>query len=124
LIEEFWPGPLTLVFKVSTRLKEFAFRNLETIAIRIPDCAICLALLKVCGFPIVSTSANKSGGPDATIAERVRETFGDNLDLIIDGGETPSRTPSTIVDITRTPARIVREGAISALEVKTVLEII
>ena len=124
LMDEFWPGPLTLVFEVSPRLGEFAFRRSKTIAIRIPDCAICLALLKNCGFPIVSTSANKSGQPEATTAEQVIETFGDSVDAILDGGETPSKSPSTVVDITRTPPRILREGAISALEINTVLKIL
>jgi len=124
LIESFWPGPLTLVFKASSRLQEFAFRKSKTIAVRIPDCAICLALLKSCGFPLVSTSANLSGEPEATTAKEVADTFGDQLDMIIDGGRTPSRAPSTVVDITRTPVRIIREGAISALEINAVLEII
>ncbi len=122
LIENFWPGPVTLVFKASPRLQQFAFRKLKTIAIRIPDCAICLALLKACGFPIVSTSANLSGEPASTTALEVINTFGSTLDLIIDGGETPSKNPSTVVDVTRSPARIIREGAISILEINTVLD--
>ena len=123
LMENFWPGPLTLVFNASARLQDFAFRKSKTIAVRIPDCNICLALLKSCGFPLVSTSANRSGEPEATSADRVAQIFGDELDLIIDGGQTPSQRPSTVVDVTRTPARIIREGAISALEINTVLEI-
>jgi len=122
LMENFWPGPVTLVFKASPRLQQFAFRKLKTIAIRIPDCAICLALLKACGVPIVSTSANLSGEPASTTALEVMNTFGSTLDLIIDGGETPSKTPSTVVDVTRSPARIIREGAISTLEINTVLD--
>ena len=123
LIENFWPGPLTIVFETSSRLKEFAFGRRKTVAIRIPDCTICLELIKETGFPIVSTSANLSGEPSATTAEEVVNSFGEDLDIIIDGGRTPENLPSTVVDITRTPARIVREGAISSLEVNTVLEI-
>ena len=123
LIDEFWPGPLTLVFEASPRLHEFAFRKSKTIAIRIPDSQICLSLLQECGFPLVSTSANQSGEPSATTAQQVLETFDNELDLIIDGGETPSKIPSTIVDITLTPPRLIREGAISVLEITTVLEV-
>ncbi len=122
LMENFWPGPLTLVFKSSADLKNSAFRRSHTIAIRIPDCSICLSLLKTCGFPIISTSANHSGEPPATNARQVAEIFGDQLDLIVDGGETPSNIPSTVVDVTRHPVRILREGGISRLEINTVLE--
>jgi tRNA threonylcarbamoyl adenosine modification protein (Sua5/YciO/YrdC/YwlC family) len=104
-------------------LNEFAFRKSKTIAIRIPDSEICLSLLQECGFPLVSTSANRSGEPSATNAQQVIETFGDELDLIIDGGKTPSKTPSTVIDITRMPPRLIREGAISLLEITTVLEV-
>jgi len=123
LIDNFWPGPLTIVFETSTSLKEFPFGKSKTIAIRIPDCPICLSLLKISGFPIVSTSANISGQPAATRAEEVFACFGKQLDLIIDGGETPTCKPSTVIDITKTPARIIREGAIFPLEISTVIDI-
>ncbi|NIA29989.1 MAG: threonylcarbamoyl-AMP synthase [Actinobacteria bacterium] len=122
LMENFWPGPLTMVFKSSQFLKAFAFRKSKTIAVRIPNGAICLSLLKTCDFPIVSTSANRSGEPDATTADELITTFGNDLDLIIDGGRTPSKAPSTVVDLTRNPPRILREGIISVLEINTVLK--
>lgn len=122
LMENFWPGPLTLVFKASQEMRESTFHRTQTIAIRIPDCTICLALLKSCGFPLISTSANHSGEPPATSAAQVQMLFGDQLDLIIDGSETLSTTPSTVVDVTRLPVRVLREGAISRLEIDTVLE--
>jgi L-threonylcarbamoyladenylate synthase len=122
LMENFWPGPLTLVFKASPNLATTEFRRVKTIAVRIPDCAICLALLKACGYPIVSTSANLSGQAAATTAQGVISLFNDYLDLVVDGGKTPSDIPSTVVDITKSPVKIVREGAISKLEINTVLE--
>ncbi len=122
LMENFWPGPLTMVFRASRELAGSPFHRSHTIAIRIPDCPICLALLKSSGFPIISTSANRSNEPPAVTAEQVNEKFGDELDLIIDGSETLSTTPSTVVDVTRLPVRVLREGAISRLEIDTVLE--
>ncbi len=122
LMENFWPGPLTLVFRVGKGLQGSLFHRSHTIAIRIPDCPICLALLKSSGFPIISTSANRSGELPATTAAQVQKMFGDQLDLIIDGSGTLSTTPSTVVDVTRLPVRILREGAISKLEIDTVLE--
>ncbi len=122
LIENFWPGPLTIIFEASSRVKEFAFGKSKTVAVRIPACTICLELIRETGFPLVSTSANVSGQPAGTTAQQGAEAFGDQLDLIVDGGRTPETVPSTLVDITRTPARIVRQGAISNLEINTVLE--
>ncbi len=122
LMENFWPGPLTMVFRASANLATTEFRRAKTIAVRIPDSAVCLALLKACGYPIVSTSANLSGQPAATTAQEVITLFNDSLDLVIDGGKTPSDLPSTVVDITKHPVKIVREGAISKLEINTVLE--
>ncbi|MBN1480223.1 threonylcarbamoyl-AMP synthase [candidate division KSB1 bacterium] len=123
LIDNFWPGPLTIVFEASSRQKEFAFGHSRTVAIRIPDCIICLELIKETGFPLVSTSANISGQPAATSAEQVAAAFGSQLDIIVDGGPSPQNIVSTVVDITQTPPRIVRYGAISALEINTVLQI-
>ena len=123
LIENFWPGPLTIVFEASSRLKEFAFSKSKTIAIRIPDCNICLELIKETGFPLVSTSANRSDEAAAINAQQVLEAFGDELDIIVDGGVTRESVPSTLVDVTRTPARVLREGAVSAMEINTVLDI-
>ncbi|HNW59760.1 MAG TPA: L-threonylcarbamoyladenylate synthase [bacterium] len=122
LMDNFWPGPLTMVFRAGKGLQGPLFHHSRTIAIRIPDCPICLALLKSSGFPIISTSANRSGEVPATTAAQVQEMFGDQLDLIIDGSRTLSTTPSTVVDVTRLPVRILREGAISKLEIDTVLE--
>jgi L-threonylcarbamoyladenylate synthase len=122
LIENFWPGPLTIIFETSSRLKEFAFGKSKTIAVRIPDCPICLELIRATGFPLVSTSANISGEPAGVEAEHVAASFGSQLDIIVDGGRTRESVPSTLVDITKTPARIVRQGAISNLEINTVLE--
>ena len=122
LINNFWPGPLTLIFESSSRIKDCAFGRSKTVAIRIPDSLICQELIKETGFPLVSTSANRSGEPASTTAQQVQSVFQSELDLIIDGGPTSETIPSTLVDITRTPARIVREGAISSLEINTVLK--
>jgi len=124
LMENFWPGPLTLIFNASVEFQESAFRKAKTVAIRIPDSPLCLSLIKTCGFPIVSTSANISGEQPATTAQEVISAFGQQLDLIIDGGLSPSRVPSTVVDVTRSPVRIVRDSSISRLEIDTVLETI
>lgn len=123
LMENFWPGPLTIVFNSSSLIKDFEFGKSKTIAVRIPDNPICLSLLKFTGFPLVSTSANISGQPSAITAKEVLNYFGDQLDLVIDGGTTPTTNPSTVIDVTRNPARIIREGAITPLEISTVIDL-
>jgi len=122
LMENFWPGPLTIIFKSAPHLQRSEFRRSKTIAVRIPDCRICLALLKGCGFPIVSTSANLNQQTPADTAGEVLALFDKKLDLIIDGGRTPGTIPSTIVDVTKTPVKIIRQGAVSKLEINTVLD--
>jgi L-threonylcarbamoyladenylate synthase len=124
LIDNFWPGPLTIVFKASDELLGTDYWFSKTVAVRIPASPFCLELLKMCGFPIISTSANKSGQAEATTVKQVIDVFGDEVDLFVDSGRTRSNKPSTVVDITQTPARILREGAISALEISTVLDIL
>lgn len=124
LIDNFWPGPLTIIFHAAERMNAVFRGAHNTIAVRIPDSRISLSLIRQTGFPLISTSANCAGQPPSTTAEEVAAVFGSQLDLIIDGGPTPAKMPSTVVDVTRVPVRIVRQGAVSALEIRTVLDTI
>ncbi|MBI3595698.1 MAG: threonylcarbamoyl-AMP synthase [Nitrospirae bacterium] len=117
LIRKFWPGPLTLLFAASSRLPSALTGGTGKVGIRIPSHPVALRLLRAVGQPITATSANRSGEPGATSASRVQETLGAHLDLIIDGGETPGGTGSTIVDTSFHPPRLIREGKIPFHEV-------
>ncbi len=114
LIQEFWPGGLTLIFKASPRVPPILTAHTGTIAVR--DSSHLLARLLVAGaqVPITATSANLSGNTSCSSAEEVETQLGGLIDLILDGGTTEGLLPSTILDLTKTPPRIVREGIIGS----------
>ncbi len=112
LIEIFWPGALTIIFDAKDDLSELLIGSKSTIAVRIPGKGFALSLAKAANFPITATSANLSGKPPARESEKVIDYFGEHIDLIVDHGKTPGGKPSTIIDVTTTPPRVLREGSI------------
>ncbi|MCU1284639.1 MAG: translation factor [Acidobacteriales bacterium] len=123
LARRFWPGPLTVIVKASSRLPLKVTANTGNVAVRVPSAEIPVALVRATGFPITATSANLSGAAECTTAESVREQLGDRIPLIVDGGTSPRVVASTIVDLTdeENGWRIIREGAISADSIMEVL---
>ena len=115
LLREFWPGPLTIVLPKAQRFRSRAVVG-ETVAVRVPDHPVPRELVRLLGAPITGTSANVSGEPEPVTADDVRAQLGDAVDLVIDGGRCAGGRPSTVVDCTVSPPRIVREGAISREE--------
>jgi|ADurb_Total_1013_FD_contig_31_703448_length_1036_multi_3_in_0_out_0_1 L-threonylcarbamoyladenylate synthase len=113
LMRAFWPGPLTLIFKASGNIPPLLTAATGTVAVRDSSHPLARRLVKTAGIPITSTSANLSGDAGCSTADDVVRQFGDRIDLIIDGGPTPGGLPSSIVDLTVSPPRIVRQGAIS-----------
>ncbi len=119
LAERFWPGALTLVVPKSPKLPE----NLSpypTIGVRMPDHAFAVALLRRVG-PLATTSANLSGQANPLTAQDVLDQLGGRIDLILDGGPCPGGKPSTVVDCTQEPPVVLREGAISPVEIHAAL---
>jgi L-threonylcarbamoyladenylate synthase len=112
LIRNFLPGALTLVLPRSASVLDIVAAGGGTIAIRIPDHPIPVALIRGLGTPLVGTSANLSGRPSPLTAAEVRSQFGNKIDLVIDGGRCSSGRESTIVDVTGETPVVVREGAI------------
>ena len=112
LMDRFWPGPLTLIFYAREHLSEFITADTRKVAVRLPGESFALHLVRAAGFPVTATSANPSGMPPARDAETVIEYFGDNIDLVINGGPAPGGLPSTIVDVTENTLEILREGVI------------
>jgi tRNA threonylcarbamoyl adenosine modification protein (Sua5/YciO/YrdC/YwlC family) len=120
LAERFWPGPLTLVVRRMPDLPP-ELSPYDTVAVRVPDHDLALALLRTAG-PLAVTSANRSGGPSSMSAEEVLATLGGRFDLLLDGGSTPGGTPSTVVDCTQGELRILRAGPISEEDVIAALD--
>lgn len=118
LINQFWPGPLTLIFSASPPLPPLLCSQTKKVAIRISSHPIARALAEGLHSPITSTSANVSGSASCTTPEEVTLQLGDTVDLIIDGGRTAGDKASTIIDVTQSPPRLIREGAIPFDEIK------
>jgi L-threonylcarbamoyladenylate synthase len=112
LMRTFWPGPLTIVMTASAKVPEALRGATATIGLRIPGGVVAQAVLAAFGGPIIGTSANKSGGADPADARTVQRTIGGQIDMILDGGRVSLGVPSTVIDCTGEPARLLREGAI------------
>jgi L-threonylcarbamoyladenylate synthase len=112
LMERFWPGPLTLVFLAAPHVLPELTGGGRTIGLRVPGNELTRVLLRNLGTALTGTSANRSGGRDPRTAEEVMREVGDRVDLVLDGGATTGDRPSTVVDVTIEPPRIIRQGII------------
>ncbi len=113
LMDEFWPGPLTLVFDKQDIVPMGVTGGLSTVAIRMPDNEVALKLIEAAGVPIAAPSANSSGRPSPTLAQHVYEDLQGKVDMIIDGGQVNIGIESTIVDMTGEIPMILRPGFIT-----------
>ncbi len=121
MIEKFWPGPLTLIFKASSLLPAIIKGKDDTIGIRMPDCKITLEITRASGVPLACPSANLSERPSPTKAEEVIKELGEKIDLILDGKETKIGVESTVLDLTTYPPTMLREGALKREEIEEVV---
>jgi L-threonylcarbamoyladenylate synthase len=123
LIDEFWPGPLTLVFRSSPTLHWDLGDTLGTVAVRMPLHPIALDLLRRTG-PMAVSSANVHSEPAATSADEAQRQLGDSVSVYLDGGQCADNVPSTILDLTGTVPRLLRAGAISVDALRKVVPVI
>jgi tRNA threonylcarbamoyl adenosine modification protein (Sua5/YciO/YrdC/YwlC family) len=112
LVEKFWPGPLTVVARHTPHLAWDLGDSRGTVAVRMPDHELALALIKETG-PLAVSSANRTGSSPAVTVAEAQEQLGDDVAVYLDGGACSSSTPSTIVDLTGDRPRILREGALT-----------
>ena len=112
LAAAFWPGPLTLVIPAWPPLDARVHAGRGTVAVRVPDHPVARLLADACGWPITSTSANRSGDPAAKDPDAVRVALGGLLDGLIDAGPSPGGEPSTIVDASGAVPMLLRAGAV------------
>jgi len=120
--EEFWPGPLTLILKVSPFIPRALAGNAMTIGVRLPAHLWLRKLVKKAGFPVVATSANVSGGKETNDPENVIKAFQGKVDLIVDGGKTKGILSSTVLDLTTVKPKILREGAVPTSRLRKYLD--
>lgn len=118
LIDKFWPGGLTLIFKSSDKIKASIPGKRDTIGIRLPDSKICNLLSEHSGVPLISTSANLSGSnPPQSIGE-IPEEILNRCDIVIDLGTIDSTGSSTVIDVSSDIPKLLRSGVIPADEIK------
>ncbi|SHN62411.1 L-threonylcarbamoyladenylate synthase [Butyrivibrio hungatei DSM 14810] len=121
LANAFWPGPLTMIMNKNDRVPYETTGGLDTVAIRMPNNKIALALIEASGGYIAAPSANISGRPSPTLAKYCEEDLSGKIEMIIDGGQVGIGLESTIVDLTSEIPMILRPGYITAEMLKDVL---
>jgi len=123
LIDEFWPGGLTLVFRASPTLLWDLGETKGTVALRMPLHAVTLDVLKQTG-PLAVSSANRHGQPPAVSVDEAEQQFGEAVSVYLDAGPSADNVPSTILDLTGTIPKVLRTGAISVDRLRTVASVI
>jgi L-threonylcarbamoyladenylate synthase len=121
LTEAFWPGPLTLVCAQQPSLTWDLGETRGTVAVRMPDHEVALALLERTG-PLAVSSANLSGLPAATEAASAHSMLGESVEVVLDDGPSPKGEASTILDVRLSQPRLLRRGALSVSELNDVLQ--
>ncbi len=116
LMTRYWPGPLTLVLRARDDLPQELTAATGTVSLRVPGHPLALALVRIAGIPITAPSANPSGAEPPRTAGEVLAGLSGRIDLILDGGPTAGGLPSTILDLTTEPPRVVRAGAIEVTD--------
>lgn len=112
LIDRYWPGPLSLIFRASPLVSLQVLGHAGTLALRCPRDTLCQRILERIGGPVVSSSANLSGEPPAESAAEIVAVFGNQLDLVLDGGPRHARPPTTLVDVSGARPRLLRRGTL------------
>ena len=113
LMDRYWPGPLTLVLAAHPDLPVALTAGTGTIGVRLSGHPIARAIVTALRAPITAPSANPHGAPSPRTADEVEAGLGGLIELLVDGGPTPGGPPSTLLDLTRTPAVILRAGAVA-----------
>lgn len=121
LMRTFWPGPLTLVVPKAKHIPAEVTGGLATVAVRLPDHPVALALIRASGLPIAAPSANQSGRPSPTKAEHVQADLQGRIDAILDGGPAGLGLESTVLDLTSAVPVILRPGGVTYEQLKEVL---
>ncbi len=121
LAQAFWPGPLTIILPRSAAVPDAVTGGRDTVAVRVPDHPLALALLTRFGGPVAAPSANRFGRPSPTRAGDVVAELGDAVTVVLDGGPCAIGIESTVLDLTTEPPQVLRPGGISAEAIAAVI---
>ena len=121
LARRFWPGALTIVVPAQPWLPVEIVRDTGAVGLRMPDHPVALAIIRVAGGAVATTSANRSGEREACTVEEAVAALGETVDLYVDGGRTPGGIPSTVVALQDGEIRILRRGALDPALVEQAL---
>ncbi len=121
LMDRFWPGPLTLIFKKSSKVPREVTAGLETVAVRMPDSSFALSLIEESGLPIAAPSANLSGKPSPTMPEHVVNDMAGRVDMIICGKDSRVGVESTVLDLSGDIPTILRPGGVTYEQLREVI---
>ncbi len=113
LAADFWPGPLTMVLEARTEVPVVTTGGLTTVAVRVPDHPVAIALLDAASVPVAAPSANRSGRPSPTTAAHVMADLAGRIDAVVDGGRCVFGIESTVVDVRGDRPVVLREGAVT-----------
>jgi L-threonylcarbamoyladenylate synthase len=122
LAKSFWPGPLTMILPAQEAVPSLVTAGTSTVGVRWPKATFANRLLSAYKQPVTATSANRSGLPAAVTLEEMKHGLGEDVEIMVDGGDLPAREGSTIVDLSGPAARLIRQGPITWTEVSRVLE--
>ncbi|KYH42645.1 MAG: hypothetical protein AYL33_001860 [Candidatus Bathyarchaeota archaeon B63] len=118
---DFWPGPLTLVLRASGIVPRETTGGLDTVAVRMPNHEVALALIRESGVPIAAPSANLAGRPSPTTAMHVKQDLDGRIDMILDAGPTAIGVESTVLDLTSKPPQVLRPGGLPFEELRRII---
>lgn len=121
LAEAYWPGPLTIILPASDKVPKEVTGGLDTVAVRFPAHLIAQAIILRSRLPLAAPSANLSGSPSPTNAARVMEDMDGRIAAVIDGGPCDFGVESTVIDMSRTPPRLLRPGGITPEMIEAVI---
>lgn len=119
LMDAYWPGPLTFVFKKRPEVPDAVTGGLPTVAVRLPGYPVCQAILGEIGVPLASSSANLSGDLAPRAVTEIDPVILNGVDIVVDGGVCPRGIPSTILDVSNLLWRVLREGSITREAIET-----
>ena len=121
LIKEFWPGGLTIILKKKDVVPPIMVSNGETVGVRMPNLRLALDIIECAGGILATTSANISGEATPSSFTELSPVFKERVDIVIDGGKCPIGTASTIIDMSNSKIKILREGSISKEEIENII---